>query len=338
MNRTASLSTPASAPLAATLFMLAAQLVFAIVNFSYDVLTNPYNPLLAGEKLTSSATVFWQYLIATIFILPLVFRIGLDKLHTRHPWLHELRALASALGAQVFVFGFASGVPVWQMIGLLLTGPFFVLLGSVLFLGERLTGPRISMSLVAFMGAVMIVGLGTDAFTLASLLPVAAAALWSATTLISKYLSREESAETLTLYLVLLISLNHAIIGIGLGLLVNILPAGSLPATLSAGIDFSFPTGNALNWILFLALLTAMSQYFLWTAYKKADATYLQPFDDLKLPLNVLLGWVVLSQIPTSWFWPGAALIVAASLYVAMVENRRHDNGSPHAITLSEAD
>ncbi len=322
MNQTASKITGNSA-VTATLYMIGAQAIFAIVNFSYDVLTNPWNPMLAGEKLSSSSTVFWQYLIATIFILPLVFRIGLDKLRTRHPLLHEIRALASALGAQVFVFGFASGVPVWQMIGLLLTGPFFVLLGSVIFLGERLTFTRISMSVLAFIGAFMIVGFGSDSFTAASFLPVAAAMLWSATTLISKYLSRQESPETLTLYLVLLISLNHALIGIVLGLLAVFLPQGSLPATLSAGFDFSLPQGNALWWIMFLALVTAISQYLLWSAYKLADAAYLQPFDDLKLPFNVLLGWILLSQVPTVLFWPGAVLIVSASLYIAIAESDR---------------
>jgi len=322
MNQTAS-KTTSNYAMIATFYMLGAQLMFALVNFTYDVLTNPWNPMLEGEKLTSSSTVFWQYLLATVFILPLVFKIGLDKLKTRHPMLHEVRALTSAIGAQVFVFGFASGVPVWQMIGLLLTGPFFVLIGSVLFLGERLTSTRIAMSVLAFIGAFLIVGFGSDSFTAASLLPVVAAMLWSATTLISKYLSREESAETLTLYLVLLISINHAIIGTALVLLALFLPEGTLPTTLTSGIDFSFPTGNALWLILLLALITAASQYLLWSAYKLADASYLQPFDDLKLPINVLLGWIALSQVPTAWFWPGALLIVGASLYIAAVENRK---------------
>lgn len=322
MNQTTS-NNLKSTLLTATIFMVAAQAIFAIVNFSYDTLTNPWNPLLEGEKMSSSSAVFWQYLIAAGFALPLVFKIGLDKLKTRHPMLHEIRALASALGAQAFVFGFASGVPVWQMVGLLLTGPFFVLLGSVLFLGEKLSFTRVGASIVAFCGAILIVGLGTESFSLASLLPILAAALWSGTTLISKYLSREESAETLTLYLVLLISVNHALIGIILGILVAVLPVDSLPTTLSAGFDFSFPQGGAKWWILFLGLVTAASQYFLWSAYKRADATYLQPFDDLKLPINVFIGWALLSQVPSIWFWPGAVLIVAASLYVGFVENKK---------------
>ena len=312
-----------SAALIGTVLMIGAQVIFAGVNFAYDVITNPWNPLLADAKMSSSAAVFWQYLIATVFALPLILRIGLVKLRTRHPVLHEVRALVSALGAQVFVFGFASGVPVWQMVGLLMTGPFFVIAGSVLFLGERLTLARLGASAVAFVGAFLIIGVGTESFTWATILPVLAAAFWSTTTIITKYLSREEEPESLTLSLLLLISVNHALIGIVLGILVAVLPAGALPASLSAGFDFGFPAGDAVWWMLALALATAAAQYLMWAAYKRADASYLQPFDDLKLPINTLLGWIVLSQVPSIWFWPGAALIVAASSFIYWNESSR---------------
>jgi len=223
----------------------------------------------------------------------------------------------------VFVFGFAMGVPVWQMIGLLMTGPFFVIAGSVLFLGERLTPLRIGVSTAAFAGALLIIGVGTESFTWASLLPVVAAAMWSSTTVISKYLSREESAESLTLWLLLLIVLNHAVIWIGLGILAAFLPAGALPQGLTTALDFGLPLGNTLLWIIGLGFITAMAQYLLWSAYQYADATYLQPFDDLKLPLNTLLAWAVLSQVPSEWFWPGAVLIAGASLTIALMEGRK---------------
>lgn len=327
MNQTASptLSTTnalGGPVLIGTLFMIGAQIVFAGQNFLYDVLSNPWNPLLADGKMTSSSAVFWQYLIATVFALPLILRIGLDKLRTRHPVLHEVRALVSALGAQAFVFGFASGVPVWQMIGLLMTGPFFVIAGSVLFLNEKLSPLRMVTTAVAFAGALLIIGVGNDSFTWSSLLPVLAAALWSTTTVISKYLAREESPESLTLYLLLLISLNHGVIWILLGVLAAVLPAGVLPAGLATGLDFGLPLGNTLTWILVLGLITATAQYLLWSAYRRADATYLQPFDDLKLPLNTILAWVVLSQVPSQWFWPGAVLIAGASLFIALREGR----------------
>ena len=322
MNQLSS-TTTRSLALQATFLMIGAQVIFAVVNFSYDVLTNPWNPILAEFKMPSSAAVFWQYLIATLFAVPLILRIGLRKLKTRHPVQHEIRALLSALGAQVFAFGFASGVPTWQMVGLLMTGPFFVIAGSVLFLGERLTTPRILASIATFLGAALIIGFGTESFSWTALLPVLAAALWGATTVMTKSLSREEEPESLTLYLLLLISLNHALIGFVLGFLVTALPAGSLPASLSGGFDLGFPSGDAVWWIVFLGLITAAAQYLMWLAYERADATYLQPFDDLKLPLNTLLAWVVLSQVPSAWFWPGAALIVAGSLFILNSETQK---------------
>lgn len=308
--------------LTATALMIGAQLIFAVVNFSYDVLTNPWNPLNAASKMPSSGAVFWQYMIATLFAVPLILRIGLNKLKTRHPVLHEVRALVSALGAQVFAFGFASGVPAWQMVGLLMTGPFFVIAGSVAFLGEKPSAHRVAASSVTFLGAFLIIGFGTESFSWATLLPVLAAALWSATTIITKYLSREEEPESLTLYLLLLISLNHALIGLVLSGVTLALP-GLLPQSLASGFDLGLPSGDALYWVLFLGLVTAASQYLMWMAYKRADATYLQPFDDLKLPINTILGWIALGQVPSALFWPGAVLIIGSSAFVFWRENMR---------------
>ena len=74
---------------------------------------------------------------------------------------------------------------------------------------------------------------------------------------------------------------------------------------------------------MLLGALTAAAQYLLAVAYKAADATYLQPFGDLKVPLSGLLGWILLSQVPSVWFWPGAALILAASTLIFWVESGR---------------
>ena len=53
-------------------------------------------------------------------------------------------------------------------------------------------------------------------------------------------------------------------------------------------------------WLLvLLGVLTAAAQYLLAFAYRTADATYLQPFGDLKVPLTAVIGFVFLSQLPT---------------------------------------
>ena len=130
------ISSQTHAPILGAVFMLGAGITFAIIN----ILT----PIITYEMgVPSTSVVFWQYIIATIFALPLILRIGFSKMRTRHPYWHEGRAFLSALGVQFFAFGFALGVPVWQMVALSMTGPFFILIGATLFLGEKLTPQRL---------------------------------------------------------------------------------------------------------------------------------------------------------------------------------------------------
>ena len=100
--------------------MLSASLVFACGNILQSLLPQRFG-------MSSTGMAFWQYLIASVLMLPIVLRIGLNRLRTRRPLAHLIRAFASALGVHVFVYGFASGVPIWQMVTLLATGPLFVL-------------------------------------------------------------------------------------------------------------------------------------------------------------------------------------------------------------------
>ena len=317
-------SSPNGAVLGA-LYMLGAGITFAAINVLTPIITYQMG-------VPSTSVVFWQYVIATVFALPLIWRIGFQNLTSRHPVLHELRAFVSALGVQVFVLGFALGVPVWQMVALSMTGPFFIIAGAAIFLGERVTPQRLGASVVGFAGALLVSQIGTAHFSLASLLPIAAAALWAATSVITKYLTHEEKPESLTLYMLVLITPNHLLIGTLVGLAVTLLPAGTLPIGLATGFDIVPPTGDALWLILLLGFITAAAQYCISLAYNVADATYLQPFDDLKLPLNTLLGWVVLSQVPDIWFWPGALLILGASIYILNQESQQRRslaNASP---------
>jgi S-adenosylmethionine uptake transporter len=302
------------------ILMLLASLALAGSNIPQSLLPTPQQ--YGGFGMASTGMAFWQYLIATIIALPLILRIGVRNLRTRHPLAHEIRAFVSALGVHVFVYGFAAGVPIWQMVTLLSTGPLFIILGSTLFLRERATLTRIVAALVAFAGAIIVSGVGTDGFSATALIPVAASALWATTDVLTKYLSREEPPETLTLSLLVLITPNHLLILLVATLAAWLAP-GLLPAGIATGFPFQLPAGAGLWALLLLGVLTAAAQYLLAAAYRAADATYLQPFGDLKVPLSALLGWVILGQVPSPWFWLGAALIVGASVLIFAVEAGR---------------
>lgn len=312
MNQLSS-PTPGAAA-AGAVFMLTASLAFAGTNVLQSVL-----PWQFG--MSSTGMAFWQYVIASVVALPLILRIGLGNLRTRHPLAHEIRAFASALGVHVFVYGFAAGVPIWQMVTLLATGPLFIVLGSTLFIGERASPARIAAALAGFAGAIIVSGVGSETLGWSALIPIAAAALWATTDVLTKYLSREEAPETLTLSLLVLITPNHLLILLVVTAVSAWVP-GLLPAGVATGFPLGLPAGDGLWLLLLLGALTGVAQYLLAFGYKVADATYLQPFGDTKVPLSGLLGWIALGQVPSIWFWPGAALIVAASSFIYWVERR----------------
>jgi len=300
-------------------FMLASSLAFAGTNTLQSVL-----PWQFG--MSSTGMAFWQYVIASVLALPMILRIGLGNLRTRHPLTHEIRAFVSALGVHVFVYGFAAGVPIWQMVTLLATGPLFIILGSVLFLGEKVSPARIGAALVGFAGAIVVSGVGVEGLSWQTLVPILAAALWATTDVLTKYLSRAESPETLTLSLLVLVTPNHLLILLAVNALGWLTP-DLLPAGLATGFPFALPGDTGLVLLVLLGALTAAAQYLLAFAYRQADAAYLQPFGDLKVPLSGLVGWIALGQVPSAWFWPGAALIVLASSFIFWVENRERPRG-----------
>jgi drug/metabolite transporter (DMT)-like permease len=303
-------STPSNTAGLGAALMVVASLAFAGTNVLQSVL-----PWQFG--MSSTGMAFWQYVIASILALPLILRIGVHNLRTKKPLAHEVRAFVSALGVHVFVYGFASGVPIWQMVTLLATGPLFIILGSTLFLHERATPQRLGAALVGFAGAIIISGVGSEGLSWATLIPIAAAALWATTDVLTKYLARQESPETMTISLLVLMTPNHLLILLAVNALAWLLPSG-----VATGFPFALPTGNGLLLLLLLGALTAFAQYLLSFAYKVADATYLQPFGDLKVPLSGLLGWICLSQVPGILFWPGAVLILAASSYILWSESQ----------------
>lgn len=275
-------------------FMIMAGTVFAAIN----VVTQWLAMVL---HFPASSMAFWQYAFGTIFSLPILIKLGIRAMRTRYALRHFLRVALAALGVQAWAYGLVS-VPIWQAIALVMTSPFFIIIGAKLFLGETVGVHRWSATIIGFTGAMIILQPWSDTFSTTALLPVLAALLWGGSSLIMKNLTHHEPAETVTVWLFLLLT--------------------PINAALAFGTGFALPQGNTI-WLLVLAgILTALGQYLLTLAYSVADAAYVQPFDDLKLPLNVLAGWIVFGYAPSGYLWLGALLILGASLSLMLKEAR----------------
>ena len=286
----------ANPALEAALYMVAAGAAFALVNIAVQTVTMRHG-------VSSTSVAFWQYFIAMLCGIPWIVRTGLSVLKTDNAGAHVLRVVFAAIGVQFWVAGLAS-VPIWQAIALIMTSPFFVTLGAGLLLGETVGPSRWMATIAGFAGGMIILAPWSDSFTSATLLPVAAAVFWAATSLMTKKLTRDESSKTVTLYMLLLLT-----------------PINAGLAASSGGFAVSGSWVFAL--IVAAGLMTMIAQFLIVRAYATADAAYVQPFDHLKLPLNVLAGWLVFGFVPGGNLWLGSALIVGASIYIAHREARQ---------------
>ena len=285
------------------LYMVLAGITFAVINaITYKITASPD---WGGLGFKPTSDTFWQYAIALAFSLPFLWRAGSLSFRTTQPVAHIIRVALSSAGLVAFVTAMSKGVPVWQVVALTMTAPFFVLIGARLFLGENVTANRWIASLVGFVGALIVTNPWSEQFNIYWLLPVLAALFWGAASLLTKYLSRKESPETLTTWLLLLLTP------------INLL------FSLQAGIEV--PTGNIL-WLLIVGgFLVFVAQYLLSKSYATADANFVQPFDDLKLISNVLVYGLIFGYWPTGYIWVGLAMIMAASVFLITQESRRHD-------------
>jgi S-adenosylmethionine uptake transporter len=270
-------------------FMILAGVTFAIINAITFVIT-------AKLGLKPQSDTFWQYGIALVISLPFLLRQGFGSLKSQHPVAHIVRVAVSALGLLAFTTAIAKGVPVWQVVALTMTAPMFVLLGAALFLGETVPPSRWLAAVVGFCGALIVTNPWSEQFSIAWLLPVAAAVLWGAASLLTKYLTRDESAESLTVWLLLLLTPVNAVLSLGAG--------------------FELPSSHVFLWLLAGGALVCLAQYLMSRSYAAAEANFVQPFDDLKLISNVLVYGLLFGYWPSGLIWVGLAMIMAASAYL----------------------
>lgn len=277
--------------------MLTSALAFTLVNSLVQYLSIHFH-------LSSTTVGLFQYFIALIAIFPWLQSIGLrNALKTDHFGMHCFRVFLSVIGIQLWLWALAYPVPIWQGIALLMTSPLFATIGSGLFLKEKVGTARWIATLTGFIGAMIILEPWADGFSWATLLPVGAAFFWASYSLMVKKMSAHDSPTTMVVYLLILITPFNVFLAIP---------------------DFTMPSAP-MTWVLLGAagILTALAQWAIAKAYAVADASFVQPFDHAKLPMNVLAGWVVFGWAPPGRLWLGAAIIIGSVAFITQWENKK---------------
>lgn len=273
------------------LWMMAAALSFTIMTTLVRQVGQEIHPFQIG---------FVRILVNLVLIFPFVLRTGKSIWKTDNHKAYALRGLFGFAFVLTYFAG-AAQIPVSDSQALIFTSPLFVTAMAVLFLGEKLKGPRTLALIVGFCGALVILRPGFDEVNIGAVLVLIAAFANAASNAVVKYTTRSDHPDKAVFYLMLWVA-----------------PMMLVPALMV----WNTPSLYQLTLMIGIGVFATFNQRFIGRAFAAADATAVLPFDFARLPFAALIGWLVFSEFPDIWVWVGAAVIFCASIYLTRHEAR----------------
>jgi drug/metabolite transporter (DMT)-like permease len=255
---------------------------------------------LLSTEIESVQTAFFRAFFSVLLLAPMMLSGRVKPWESQRIQGHFWR---TAMGTTSMVLGFyaVSMLPLADATALAFSQPLFSVVLAALVLGEKVRWRRWSATIVGFIGVLVMVRPGSG-----SLQPGAAVALLNAlasatSILLVRRLSDSEKP--------LMILTQFAIFS-------TLLLAG--PAI------WFWKWPSAWGWALAIgvSISATIGQYFWVQAFAVGEMSAVAPFDYLRLPFAVFVGWMIWSEMPVIWTYVGAAIVIASALYIAYRESQ----------------
>ena len=277
---------------AAIMYMIAATAIFSfsVAASKWLVATYP-----VGEVL-----FFRSFVSLALFMAFVVPAQGLNVFRTARPGAHLLRGVSQTVSQTLQLIAL-SLMPIAGVTAINFSSPLFATLTSLHFLKEPVGAGRWMALAVGFLGVLIITSPGAESFQVGALYALASALLFGTVTAGVRGMTSTESAETLTLYQLLLLAIFYSL---------------TLP--------FAFVTPSWADAPLFLAngATAVLGQYWWTRALHLAPTSAVVPFQYLSLIWAMLIGFAVWGDLPTAGLLIGSAIVVGSGLFLLWRETR----------------
>lgn len=186
-------------------------------------------------------------------------------------------------------------IPLAQLFALEFTSPIWVILLSPFFLGEKLNPTRIFAAILGFIGVLIVARPDFSHIDLGVVAAAASAIFFATTNIATKRLTRDETIVSIMFWLTLMQFSFGAILAFADG-------------------HVTWPTWQTMPWLCVIALCGVVAHMSLTNALRLAPASFVMPFDFLRLPLIAVLAWALYGESLEAILFAGAALIIVANL------------------------
>jgi drug/metabolite transporter (DMT)-like permease len=234
---------------------------------------------------------------SSLVILPVA---GFRVFRTKRLRDHTLRGISQSCAQSFLVIAF-SLMPLASAVAINFSAPLFATVASVVFLKETVGAVRWGALIVGFLGVLLVTSPGVDTFQAGSLFALANAVLFGTVTVGVRRMTATESAETLTMYQMMFLTVFFA----------AALPLGWVTPTFR---DWGAMVVNGLG--------NALGQY-LWTrALHLAPTSAVVPFNYFSLVWAMILGFLVWGDMPSAALIAGSAIVVGSGMFLLWHESR----------------
>ncbi|PKP73749.1 MAG: EamA/RhaT family transporter [Alphaproteobacteria bacterium HGW-Alphaproteobacteria-6] len=261
----------------------------------------------------------WQFhAIRTAMAIPLLIAaaplFGL-RLRPRRPGAVALRSAVHGL-AMVIYFGCLAFLPVAIVAAGLFTAPIFTLLISRFAYGQGIGPFRILAVAIGFVGVMLVLKPGQGASPgIATVLPVAAGALYALGNIATRTWCAGERAEVLLMGFFLALGL-FGLAGMAVLALWQPVVAEGAAGFILRGA--TWPGERFLFWTLVQAAGSLLGVGLMIRAYQIADAGRVAVFEYVILPASALWTWALWGETLGPLAAAGIALIFVAGLVIAI--------------------
>jgi drug/metabolite transporter (DMT)-like permease len=255
---------------------------------------------LLGADYSPALQTFYRQAAGLVVLAPLIARDWRRAFYTTRPGILIFRSAAGVLGTVLSFYAYQK-MPLTDANALSFTRSLWLTPLAFFMLGETLGPTRIGASLVGFVGVlIMLAPSGRQTLGWPEGAALASAFLFALTVTGMKVMTRDHSPFTILVY--------AAALGV----------VFALPPAL-----FSWRWPHPLDLVLLAAMgvLGVATQACYIKGMQIGEAAAMAPIDYTRLVFAVILGFVLFHETPRPRTVIGAAIVVAATLYITLREH-----------------
>jgi len=290
------------------LWTCASGLIFSMLNALMRLLTQHIDPFQAQ---------FLRYFFGLVVLLPVLLHHGFAAYMPKNMGSQFTRGAAHCVGLCLW-FSALPRIPLADMTAIGFTGPIFTMIGAYIAFREPMRWERWVATAVGFGGVLVVVGPKLSASGgLYHLMMLASAPVFSVSFLLTKAMTRYESA---------------GVILVWQSITVSIL---SLPLAL-----WTWQWLTPMEWggFLICGVLGSAGHYCLTRGFAVADISATQSAKFLDLMWSALMGFLLFADIPSQSTLIGGTLISAATIWLARREAKLAQKRRSEAEVEAEAE